>query len=77
MQEFYTKALKFIAYKSALKNLLNRPDKSESFALREYERHMLLLLLDHKSNSEISDFNLKIESYFYNSQFFLKYLKNY
>ncbi len=77
MQEFYTKALKYIAYKSALKNLLNRPDKSETFALREYERHMLLLLLDHKSNSEISDFNLKIESYFYNSQFFLKYLKNY
>ena len=62
MQEFYTKALKYIAYKSALKNLLNRPDKSETFALREYERHMLLLLLDHKSNSEISDFNLKIET---------------
>ena len=77
MQEFYTKALKYIAYKSALKNLLNRPDKSETFALREYERHMLLLLLDHKSNSEISDFNLKIESYFYNSQFFLKYLKKF
>ncbi len=77
MQEFYTKALKFIAYKSALKNLLNRPDKSESFALREYERHMLLLLLNHTNNSGVSDFNLKIESYFYNFQFFLKYLKNY
>ena len=74
MHEFYIKALKFVAYKSALKNLLDKP---ESFILSNYERHMLLLLLNHTNNSGVSDFNLKIESYFYNFQFFLKYLKNY
>ena len=74
MHEFYIKALKFVAYKAALKNLLEKP---ESFILGDYERRMLLLLLNHPNNSGISDFNLKMESYFYNFQFFLKYLKNY
>ena len=70
----YIKALKFVAYKSALKNLLEKP---ESFILSDYERRMLSLLLNHTNNSGISDFNLKMESYFYNFQFFLKYLRNY
>ena len=74
MHEFYIKALKFVAYKSALKNLLEKP---ESFILSDYERRMLSLLLNHTNKSGISDFNLKMESYFCNFQFFLKYLKNY